>query len=493
MALRALTGVVPRVALFGACCLGAIGLGVLTAASPVAGVGCAAAVLACATVAGVRRGLLALAALAVGATAIIGSLAIQTTALPHQLRLLDNGVLLIGVALLPQAVQRVPSNVRRPAGLALLLLLASEAVGFVDPHVGLGTEAIAAWQDLRWLGAIGLGLAIGERLSQGDRFTWAFRILLTWNILNLLVSIAEFGGATATRLGIPFTGGVFGHQSLGSTAAVMLIVLTMSHAVTGSTIRLSRQQLAGLTVAILCIVLGTRFKALIPLVVIGGFLLVFKRKMPAKTIAAVTAAVPLVIAAILFVYSSDTRRTAYESSDAENGSVVANALAHGGTRATLLSAAITLANRTAPVGRGLGTFGANLEGEAEQRTFESVGLGNVWGFSSSEGAYRSDNFLAQVLAERGYLGLVLFLCALVPLLLATVRISGGEWLTIAGLVTAVVLSPVAATFNSAPLMLILVFPAALAARSAGMPRVPKARRTVGAAPPMSYQLGPGGA
>jgi hypothetical protein len=113
----------------------------------------------------------------------------------------------------------------------------------------------------------------------------------------------------------------------------------------------------------------------------------------------------------------------------------------------------------------LGTFGSNVDDTAEQEAFETAGLGNVWGYSSNEGSFRSDSSIAHILAERGYLGLALFALALVPLLIAAVQLSGGEWLTVAGPVAAIALSPLAATFNSAPMMLILVFPPALAARS----------------------------
>jgi hypothetical protein len=75
----------------------AIATGALIAISPVAAFTSILAGSTCAGVLWVRRGLLGLAVMGVGATAIIGSLAIQTTVLPTQARLLDNAVLLVGV------------------------------------------------------------------------------------------------------------------------------------------------------------------------------------------------------------------------------------------------------------------------------------------------------------------------------------------------------------------------------------------------------------
>lgn len=447
------------------CCAFAIALGALTVASPLTGIVGVLAVVTCAAVFWFPRGPLGLAAAVVGITAIIGSLAIETTILPHQLRLFDNVVLLIGVTLLPWGSSGLSRQARLSAGWACALLIMSELVGFVGSHAGLSSQFLAFWQDMRWLGAVGLGLAIGRHLPVATRITWAFRVLMTWNILNLLVSLAELSGADTARLGIPFTGGVFGHPSLGSAAAAMLIILVMSQAISGSRIRLTTAQVAALIVATACIVLGTRFKALVPLAVVASFLVLFRRRMPATTIAALTAAVPIAIVAVLFAYSGGAGTTAYQTQAGAEGSVLANALSHGGTRVTLLSAAARVARQTAPFGRGLGTFGSNVDSVAEQQTFEAAGLGDVFGYTSGAAAYRSDSFVAHVLAERGYVGLLLFVCAMFPLLVATIRISGGEWLTIAGPVTAIALSPVAATFNSAPMMLIVAFPAALAAQA----------------------------
>jgi hypothetical protein len=345
-----------------------------------------------------------------------------------------------------------------------VLFISSELVGAVGARAGLATQLSAAWQDMRWIGAVGLGLAIGSRLPAVTRLTWTFRVLVTWNMLNLIVSLAELNGAATSRLGIPFTDGVFGHQTFGAIAAVALIIFIISRVSASGHIRLTTGQASGLIVAIACIVLGTRFKALLPLAVVGSLLLLFRHRMPARTIALIAAAVPIVTVAALLVFA-EGGGSPYDGQSASSNSVVDNALSHGGTRVTLLDAAVRLAGRTAPFGRGLGTFGSNINDTLEEQSFEAAGLAGVYGYTASAGAYRSDNFVAHVLAERGYLGLVIFVLALIPLLVAMIQISGGAWLTIAGPVTAIALAPLAATFNSAPMMIILIFPAALGAQA----------------------------
>lgn len=82
-------------------------------------------------------------------------------------------------------------------------------------------------------------------------------------------------------------------------------------------------------------------------------------------------------------------------------------------RAKLLRDSITLANRFFPLGTGYGTFGSNIAAENYSPFYTALGYSGISGGSKEENFALSDSFWPIVIAQFGWIGLLLFIYCLV--------------------------------------------------------------------------------
>jgi hypothetical protein len=375
------------------------------------------------------------------------------------LKSLDDLVLVPGFVLFLVRGAALPREYRLAGATALVALVASELAGFVASDAPLGLQLEAAWQDFRWLGAIGWGLVLVDWIPRRARIDWAFGVLVGWNAVNLIVSGVQLvgGAAASTRLSIPVVSGVFGHPTPGAIAATMLIVLVVSDRAS-SPPRLSAAQirLAAL-VALPALVLSLRFK---PLLAVAATLLLilFVRYGRSYVPAAITlASLPVwVTIGVVELQNVDTRGAS------PTANPFASAVAHAPPRALLVDGAEQIARRSFPFGGGLGTYGSGLNEAVEQRSFDSVGLGAVDGFNTKNPRYRADSLVARNLAERGVLGILAWLAGMAALIVLALRLGGGHLFPAAALVSALALAPVSPALKATNETFLFLLPAALA-------------------------------
>jgi hypothetical protein len=373
---------------------------------------------------------------------------------PTALRHADDVGLALGwIALL--ATLGAVRQYRRPMAGALALALLSQCLGMVYSHSSLRIEFEAAWQDIRWFGAIGWGIYLGRRLRSDERFRWAFRLLLAWNALQAAFALYEIAQhqTTGARFGVPVAGGALGHPTLGAIAGTMLLVLVACDVLARQRhLTVVQWQVATLA-GLLGVVLSTRSKPFIALASVALLAVAYGRRGPRWRAAAAFVAIPALFVLVLPL--------AGQASQKSGDALLVNVTAHAVPRVALLDGARHLAAKTFPFGWGLGTYGSNLDENVEEATFRQAGLGSTYGFSSSDPSFRSDSMLAHVLAERGWIGLVTWFAALIALLLAFLRMSRTHLFPAAALTTAVALSPVTASFRDGAAAFLVLLPGAL--------------------------------
>src|SRR3954447_8651260 len=104
---------------------------------------------------------------------IVSGIALVTTSPDSLARRVDDAFLVLGAILLLRQWRLFPPAFRRPALAAAVALIGSELAGLAGGWVSLGVTFGAAWQDVRWVGAIGLGLALGQQFSRDECRRWA--------------------------------------------------------------------------------------------------------------------------------------------------------------------------------------------------------------------------------------------------------------------------------------------------------------------------------
>ena len=436
----------------------AFAIGVATAAAPavtvVATVVFALAAIACLGASqrlGVVFGVLAV-------LPVISGLATYGQLGPHELKLLSDVALAAGLAALCGALSTMRKPIRDLALLVLALMVAGELIACVQTHGRLALAVPAAWQDLRWLGAIGWGLYLGRHLSPTQRVRWAYRLLGGWNIAQVVVSIGQIvaGEATGKRFALSVVSGAFGHPTLGSIAATMLLSLVLADQLSPTGVLSTRERIRGGALALLAVVLSTRLK---PLLAVGG-LLVFvcsARLVRGRWLGAVVAvAIPVGFFLALPFASGLT------ANDAEAGSGLVSSVArHAGPRSTLLGGAERIANRGFPFGWGLGTFGSNISESVENASFRAAGLGNTFGFSAAQPAFRYDSLMAHVLGERGWIGLALWMASFVAALVLMVSVSPTYLFPAGVMAAALALTPISPSMQDPTIALLMFLPAGL--------------------------------
>jgi hypothetical protein len=433
-------------------------IGLLVVVAPVAAATAASAVGLLVVLAS-RRGRLFLAYAGMAVVPVIAGIAVQAQGRNVGIRRIDDVFLVFGALLLVREFERWQPRTRFIAGMAMALLLGSELAGAIGA-VGRPLVAVAAaWQDFRWLGAIGLGLGLGRYLSSSTRQLLALSLLAGWNLANLAVAGLQMTQGEASRavLGIPQTNGLFGHPTHGAIAATALFVFLLCSK--GLVTRLTGTIAATAALWILAglnLLVSTRFKPILALAFVVAFLLTQSGTRRRVAFAVLFAFAPLAGAIALHV--GDRLRAQ------PNPAIITQSASHSAPRVELIDGARRIAASNAPFGAGLGSFGSDLDPDTEDRTFTEAGL-TVFGFVGEAPDFRADSQLAHVLAERGYAGLMLWLLGLAMALVAAIRISGRQLFLPAALVAAIALIPVNPSLHSGTDVLILLTPAALAAAS----------------------------
>jgi hypothetical protein len=156
----------------------------------------------------------------------------------------------------------------------------------------------------------------------------------------------------------------------------------------------------------------------------------------------------------------------------------ANIIAHAAPRVQFMDGAARLAATDFPLGAGSGTYGSDLSPSREQASFDHAGLAGQYGFRTGGPQFNSDNFVAHVLGERGYIGLVAWLLSLAALVyFALVSTSSTFPPSVA--VAAASLTPVVPVFRDGASILLLFIPATLclfeSVRAGSKHRTPRLR------------------
>jgi hypothetical protein len=378
-------------------------------------------------------------------------------ALPASLKRADDVIFLAGFLALPAVGERLTASQRRIALVALLLTALSAFAGALGRLPSAEVAVAAAWQDARWLGAVALGVMIGELIPPARRIWWAYRLLLLLNIANVAVFAyhVAYAGVVERRFGIPVASGIFGYPTDGALAATMLLVLLIADR-RSPLPRLPQVAVwQGVAVALVGLTVSTRFKPVLALLIVGVLLYLYGRGLPAILIAALAAVVPIIVLAALAWANPTSYPTAPSS--------VNDVLSHSAPRVAMIDGAATLAGRHFPVGEGLGTFGSGLDAQREQDSIGAAGLGGAYGFRSDEpGAdFSFDNFVAHLLGERGYAGLLAWLLSFMTFTYLSFLIGGRCLFPAAAMIATAAFVPLVPAFRAGGAILILFLPAAL--------------------------------
>lgn len=362
-------------------------------------------------------------------------------------KLAGHVVLLPGIVFLLFRARELPFSLRRGAYLAVGLTATCAVIGLLG-GLGSTSDAVGAiWQDARWIAAFGVGFAIADRLGRRTH-RWVFTWLFALNAVNVLVSVYELRGPHAEqRFGIPSVAGVFGHPTQSTVAATVLLLFVLAERSTLS----RREWFAAVAVAAIDIMLSARLKGLIGLGAGALVLGAVRAGVRPRPLALLCVVLPV---AVMFALVQLTPPPQSYNANATTG--LANIYGHSTPRVTLFESAERLANRSFPLGAGLATFGSYLDEPREHVTFTELGVVNKYGFRRNE-SYVSDNNLAHILGERGYLGLAAWLLSIAAVLwcalAAPCRFGMFPALAIAA---AVAMSPVLPVFRDGT-ELILVF------------------------------------
>jgi hypothetical protein len=437
----------------------ALGLGALVTVSPALGAISILGLVLAAFVVNARNGI---PLLLLGATAVAAILYVQATqgAVPSSAKYATDVLLLAGIGFLPRIRGLFGSREQSVANKVLMWTLASATVGALGA-TDLHATVIANWQDIRWLGALGVGLLVADFVEPGKRRAWAFRWLLALNLLNAAVSVYQVltHAYAATRLGLPEITGLFGQTTANSIAATLLLIFVLVEYPNKPRPMSAGEMRLAVGIGLLDLLLSTRFKpglAILAVLALGYLRHVGVRPL---AIAFLGAAVPI---GVTFAFAWITAPSRGQS----ESEAVASVLAHAQPRVQFMSGAQVLAAKRLPLGEGSGTYGSDISPAAEQSAFGKAGLAGVYGFRAHDPQFNSDNFVARVLGERGYAGLAAWLISLAALIYFA--LTSCPWRFPASVaIAAAALAPVVPIFRDGSAALVLFLPAALCLAAKG--------------------------
>jgi hypothetical protein len=440
--------------------------GLLAGASAVLGIACvrapsyAVVATACLCVlafgACVRQGWPILALVLLAAVAILVTQASQGN-IPSAWKLAGHVVLIPGLLFLWYHSRELPLLLRKGAYVGLGLMALSAVAGLLGGPGGLWDAVGAIWQEARWIGAIGVGYAIARSVGRSAP-RWLFVWLLALNVANLLVSIYQIRGSyKATRFGIPEVQGMFGHPTQTSVAGVvlLLVVITQRRSLN------SRERIAAIVVAVLDLVISLRLKSLIGVGAGLALLGAVRVGVRPRPLALASATLPIAVTFALVAFTPSARDY---NAGATTG--LGTIYGHATTRITLFQGAQRLAAANFPVGAGLATFGSYLDERREFATYGQAGLSGSYGFRGGA-TFASDNYVAHILAERGYAGLLTWLLSIAAFLwcalVAPLRFGGLPAVIIAA---AIAMAPLLPVFRDGTELILLFVPVGMYLRGA---------------------------
>jgi hypothetical protein len=433
-------------------------LGTLVVVAPVAAGACEAAVLLIALGVSSRYGIALPAVALLAVVPVVGGYADVADSPPDMLKLLDDSAMLLGIGLLVVNFRVFRPLERHLAIAAVALLALSQLVGILHTEEGTNLAVLGSWQAMRWVGAFGFGLWFVKRLNLATRARWTYRLLLGWSIVNVLVSLYQIPTATYGRFGVPTVGGLFSHPDPGSVAAATLVLLALTDRYSRSNWLTAKQRRLAYVVGGTALIMSARLQPVIMLTAVALFLFIYRRASgriwPALLFGA---GVPL-----LLMFAVSYASTLTEVAASETNPIVDTAM-HASPRVQLLEGAERIADKQFPFGRGAGTFGSNLDADAEARSFDEAQIGTIYGFRRDDptASFHADNSIARVLAENGYLGLGIWLAALSVLIALATTFAGRHLFLGAAVVGLIAIAPVGPAFRSVAFAFILLFPAAL--------------------------------
>jgi hypothetical protein len=326
----------------------------------------------------------------------------------------------------------------------------SAVAGLLGGSGGLSDAVGAIWQDARWIGAIGVGYGIARSVGASTR-RWLFGWLLALNAANLLVSIYQLHNSEtlAGFLGISGVPGMFGHPTQSAVAGVVLLLFV----ITERRFLGSRERAAAVVVAALDLLLSARLKSLLGLGAGVALLAAVRVGMRPRLLALAGATIPVVV-----TFALVTVTTGAHGYNATATTGLATVSEHAEPRIALLQAAKRLAKTNFPLGSGLATFGSYLDEPREVATFDRLGLAHSYGFRRNA-SFVSDNYVAHILAERGYAGLLTWLLSIAVFLWCALVGSARFGLFPAVVIAAsIAMSPVLPAFRDGTDIILLFVP-----------------------------------
>lgn len=212
---------------------------------------------------------------------------------------------------------------------------------------------------------------------------WFAVISLICMAINQFIGI---GMSSERRFGIEAFMFLFGHPSNYAAAVVGIFALLLAD---------YRKNVFCIIACILLLIGSMRFKAIafvaVMLIAIFGF-----KKLSRINFMFIFTAV--VVAAMVASYQLDiylSRETA---------------------RGVLLTSSFEIANGTFPLGTGFGTYGSDITKEAYTELYTILGFQSVYGLAPSNPGYLADMFYSTIIAQFGWVGLVLFVGIIVFLI-----------------------------------------------------------------------------
>ncbi len=91
-------------------------------------------------------------------------------------------------------------------------------------------------------------------------------------------------------------------------------------------------------------------------------------------------------------------------------------------RKILTETGLEIAARFFPIGAGFGTYGSYISGAVYSPLYYEYGLSHIWGFEKEDYFFISDTFWPMIIAQFGYLGLILFLVIISKFLILISRL-----------------------------------------------------------------------
>ena len=254
----------------------------------------------------------------------------------------------------------------------------------------------------------------------------------------------------------PEASGLFGQVTANALAATLLVIFVAIERRGSAPSITKKEARLAFALAAVALALSTRAKPLLILAAVPVFLYLKQLGLRPLVLATLAAATPVLVTLGLVALAPVGEGRLEENAGTSTG----NVLSHAIPRVQFMEGAQRLASRDFPLGAGTGAYGSDLEQGKELELFADVGLAGKYGFVAHKAQFNSDNFVAHVLGERGYLGLALWLLSLIALIYLAL-ISDGSAFAACVVVAAATVTPIEPVFRDSTAALLPFVPAML--------------------------------